>query len=58
MSLRNDHYVRRTCETAAGFCMGGCRPEKAFVSHQVRVPVVMKIAFYVLSLPSKSPEVY
>ena len=59
MSIRNVHYGRLTCETAAGLCMGGCRPEKAFVCiYHVRVPVVMKAAFYVLSLPCSSPELY
>jgi len=60
-SIRSAHYVRptRTCETAAAFCMGGCRPEKAFISIcQVRVPGVMKTACYVLSPPSNNPEFY
>jgi hypothetical protein len=31
VSVRNAQYIRSTCETAAWFCMSGCRPEKAFV---------------------------
>ena len=59
VSIRNAHYVRPTCQTAAGFFMGGCRPEKAFASiYQFRLPVVMKTAFYVLSLPCSSLEFY